>query len=687
MKLQRDKILEQITTFMPHDLVRPEEKTFRELIQDPGRLKVPFLQRNYVWQEIHFSKVLEDIKANFDTQRLHFTGSIITAPIDNERHVQLIDGQQRLTTLVIICKAVKDCLNLWELAAVQDNIAADEITNIKQSIHMFNGQEQQLQDIVSGVYNNINELRYHAKFLSLKANDGDRLNHILGNRTLAEISVPETPLLFRPVGIHGQGYPKIYRAYDAIFKSLLRGLESGANAESLLWFGKQNQNDGDEDPATHISALETCQAIFEKLVEVLEVVNNRLLFLRMHILDDSYIYDIFNTVNSLGHKLSRFDLLRNKVVQKIDQFNMTIPEKDAIMSLVMSFSDDEVVKDNEVSKFMEIFAQVKLGAFNRTSVDSYWDDWVENSFENYQNGLTALQIAYKDLKFYLNLTKATFPLQANEEMPNYSILNNKLKWINFAKVKLHLPLMVNAYLSNKTPEQFLKLLEFVEKLYLYWRVYKKELPQYTKNLVNSSMNGVMHKLDCECSMCTNQNVEIPPSTIDWDADEFEGILDLMEQKIFNEIDLDDFRNTMVTKNDYSSGLSKFLLWNIENKLSYLRDEEMEFENHDLIEEELEQEHIMPKRGTPALWEGYAENTDLNKNNIEKLGNHTLYRKIPNIKLGRREWAFKRQFLPAENLEILLNHDNEFCEQENWGEEEIDSRSSDLIGHVISLWFE
>ena len=92
------------------DLVRPEEKTFRELTQSTSRLTVPFLQRNYVWQTIHFSKLLEDIEAHIEgDRRKHFTGSIITADTDTEDdHLQLIDGQQRLTILCMLCRILYD---------------------------------------------------------------------------------------------------------------------------------------------------------------------------------------------------------------------------------------------------------------------------------------------------------------------------------------------------------------------------------------------------------------------------------------------------------------------------------------------------------------------------------------------------------------------------------------------------
>ena len=673
------------------DLVRPEEKTFRELTQSTSRLTVPFLQRNYVWQTIHFSKILEDIETYIGVNRRHFTGSIITADTDSEdEHLQLIDGQQRLTTLVIICKAVKDCMDLWEQVAVQDGVDGQEIIRIKHTEHQYAGQDMRFEEIVNSVFGgNINNIVHGKKFLTLKSNDGRRMDWILQNRTIAQIS--NDKLNFRPLGPHGSGYARIYRAYDSIFKSLSRGLELNDDNGGLFWFGRINPEDENEQEAVHVGDLERCANIFERLVKILDVANNKLLFLKMHVLNSEYIYDIFNTVNSLGHKLSRFDLLRNTIVQRIDLLQLEDEEKQSLYNLLLAFSDDEVIDESIVSNFVELYAKVNLGNFAKSSIDEYWGNWIEQHFENYQGAFDALTLTYKHLIFFKNLVSGSFETPDEEEVNDYSILNNKLNWINYATVKLHLPLLLKGYLSNKSPQELKELLKFSEKVYIYWRIYKRELPQYTKNLINSSINGKMHKEDCECRVCTNQgqeNVNLP-STINWDEDELEDIMELMESKIFTAVDIDGMKAELISKDDYSTGLSKFLLWNIESKLVDSWNADNQFAEPQILEHkpEWEQEHIMPKKGTLANWGEYAKGTELNLDNLEKIGNHTLFAKIPNIKLGNKSWNFKRQHLPAGDLQVKLNHDQNYCQQANWTVDEIDTRSAHLVDHITSIWFE
>ncbi len=76
-------------------------------------LEVPFYQRAYVWDEAQWERLLEDLKYVTSTRKQYFMGSIIlkSGRILNtwERYSEckvIIDGQQRLTTLLIFMKVL-----------------------------------------------------------------------------------------------------------------------------------------------------------------------------------------------------------------------------------------------------------------------------------------------------------------------------------------------------------------------------------------------------------------------------------------------------------------------------------------------------------------------------------------------------------------------------------------------------
>jgi len=77
---------------------------------------VPNFQREYVWEETHVEKLLQDIYDEFydDRNRVsrggeYFIGSIVTYQDDDEIY-QLIDGQQRLTTVYVALCGIRDVL-------------------------------------------------------------------------------------------------------------------------------------------------------------------------------------------------------------------------------------------------------------------------------------------------------------------------------------------------------------------------------------------------------------------------------------------------------------------------------------------------------------------------------------------------------------------------------------------------
>lgn len=77
---------------------------------EPKKLTVPFFQRHYVWSQANWSELLENLDSR-DVQP--FLGSIILKMVEtpfNPSEANIIDGQQRLTTLTILVKAIYDSL-------------------------------------------------------------------------------------------------------------------------------------------------------------------------------------------------------------------------------------------------------------------------------------------------------------------------------------------------------------------------------------------------------------------------------------------------------------------------------------------------------------------------------------------------------------------------------------------------
>ena len=95
---------------------------------------VPDYQREYVWQTEQVEQLLSDINAevsgsNVTTAPEYFIGSIVVCPGDGGV-LELIDGQQRMTTLFLVLCAIRDriCeLGQTPSAAIGHQIAAETV--------------------------------------------------------------------------------------------------------------------------------------------------------------------------------------------------------------------------------------------------------------------------------------------------------------------------------------------------------------------------------------------------------------------------------------------------------------------------------------------------------------------------------------------------------------------------------
>lgn len=69
--------------------------------------KIPDYQRGYSWEEQQLQDIKDDIENLFSKNYMHFTGTIVAAKnIESDNHFEIVDGQQRLTTLIILLKEI-----------------------------------------------------------------------------------------------------------------------------------------------------------------------------------------------------------------------------------------------------------------------------------------------------------------------------------------------------------------------------------------------------------------------------------------------------------------------------------------------------------------------------------------------------------------------------------------------------
>ena len=87
-----------------HHKVDANIETVQTVLEAP--LSIPPYQRPYMWEKKQVEQLLNDIRYNKRHSSEHYRiGSLITCL--NERHFDIVDGQQRVTTLLLILRCLK----------------------------------------------------------------------------------------------------------------------------------------------------------------------------------------------------------------------------------------------------------------------------------------------------------------------------------------------------------------------------------------------------------------------------------------------------------------------------------------------------------------------------------------------------------------------------------------------------
>jgi hypothetical protein len=227
--------------------------TFRQLLGNGLTYHVPPFQRDYSWTEDEWDDLWQDILGLFeeDGESAHYLGYLVLQS-SNNKQFDIIDGQQRMTTLSIMILA--------GLAYLKDLVGAnlDAERNFRR--------KEQLQNSYIGYVDPV----------SLVPRSKLELNRH-NNRFYTNYLVPLEPLPRRGLNASEHLLRKAFEWFKSRFKIKL-GLESNSG---------------------------------EKLAAFIDSLVDKLFFTVITVTDELNAFKVFETLNARGVRLSATDLLKN----------------------------------------------------------------------------------------------------------------------------------------------------------------------------------------------------------------------------------------------------------------------------------------------------------------------------------------------------------------------------------------
>lgn len=244
---------------------------------------IPDFQRNYAWGDSQLEQFWTDITAVAEGKFPdHFLGPIVLLDSDNRKPV--IDGQQRLTTLVILAGVIRDKF----------------VIDYKDPRYTVDGTSQVFSNL-------LNPLLFLSDLTSPMMQGNYQIKSVL-----------ESFVLKHPKSDHRKNFGERSSAMTSVEK---RSSKNVQNAHAF--FNSKLKKWIDESSPITESQLESMR----KLVTA---INEQVQFLTIEVENEDDAFTIFETLNERGLKLSPADLIKSYILRKIIEENSTADREEII---------------------------------------------------------------------------------------------------------------------------------------------------------------------------------------------------------------------------------------------------------------------------------------------------------------------------------------------------------------------
>lgn len=269
-----------------------------EILSSDGNFyyTIPKYQREYTWSYREWEALYDDISENNDE---YFIGSIICIPLGDaiNPYLEVIDGQQRLTTISLFLTAIYTRLKERKSELSEDD--EDVLPSMRKSLKSKNSP---------------NEMKLVPQVQNYNKDDFDFLMNTVGLRTA---TAPKHPYY---------AMRKIARCYNYFLNRIDKEMEDmeGSDAVDFL-LGKFNK---------------VKQAMLVKI----EVSSH----------SDAYV--LFESLNNRGTPLTAIDLMKNLIMARAESNNLTIDDCFNRWQLLLgNLSDDYGIQERFFRQYYNAF--------------------------------------------------------------------------------------------------------------------------------------------------------------------------------------------------------------------------------------------------------------------------------------------------------------------------------------------
>jgi len=578
-------------------MLSANKEKLHSFFQGTYQYQIPFFQRSYVWQKDNWEELWDNIleeKEAFSSgaDSEHFIGTIIIKQKLSEtlgiNPFDLIDGQQRLTTICLLLKAI------------QDSLQNEANKNFIQSLLIFtdaNGKQH-----IRLAHSKI-DIKYFTDIICSQD----------ANQTLT------------------------FDIYKDDIVEKLNNIQ-----KCYAYFKNKTQS--------------LCQ---DELMKLTNIVLQKLPVIHMALSEKDDVQQIFDTINSLGIKLTTGELLKNYL------FASKEVEKHYKEYWETVFEDDE----DDVKFWNE---NKTAGRIPRTVVELFLHAFLTIKTEK----LSKIETLFKEYKTYLKDSSDTEKIAFSKELKEYAEIYQKfpsninLKEFAFADYEKRF-----FYLIDKLDINTVMPLV----LYIYKNISDSNERQ---NIIETLESYLVRRTSCKLTTKNYNNLfvsimgEMKKNKITTQAAFKSILLDYKDDtnKMPTDVEFETAFNTNHIINKYAEGIL-FCITLYLNSHKYM-------DNNMLNNDNLSLEHIMPKK-----WRNHWNNPKIadeatRDHKLLTLGNLTVVKGKLNSSMRDAAWSKKQKALQQfSTFKITTDYIN----TTTWEETNIETRATDLLTFAKGIW--
>lgn len=275
-------------------------KSIRQLIKDEYIFLVPDYQRKYSWTESEVVELLNDLEIARLNNSNHFFGTVVISSekSEEEKIFEIIDGQQRITTSIILMYALLTIYN--EIKSMYGYGKLSQRIEKLYSMLVFQDDDGEIKSskLVLNEINNEFFNEYIVKAWSIDEEQREKLY----NQLSKTIKVKQSN--------------EIYKSYNLILKEFREKIRNSNNIESCI---------------------DEFKSIQDTILDYFNVV-------LITVESDADAFLIFETLNDRGLDLTTVDLIKNELFKNCSKDIHFEKYKSRWLDILNNFEDAKSVK-------------------------------------------------------------------------------------------------------------------------------------------------------------------------------------------------------------------------------------------------------------------------------------------------------------------------------------------------------